>query len=69
MSPGSQLMNKYRELNKDMEKLNEWRQNHAERGDVYINTTARLAHRRKQLISELSDIYPINSVNNFTRHK
>ncbi|XP_014213895.1 UV radiation resistance-associated gene protein [Copidosoma floridanum] len=56
---GFKLMDKYRELNKDMEKLNEWRQNHADKGDTYIQTTARLAHRRKQLISELNCIYPI----------
>ncbi|XP_011501800.1 PREDICTED: UV radiation resistance-associated gene protein isoform X2 [Ceratosolen solmsi marchali] len=57
---GSNLMNRYRELNKDIERLYEWRQNHIDSRETYIQTTARLAHRRRQLITELSFIYPIN---------
>ncbi|XP_012280784.1 UV radiation resistance-associated gene protein isoform X2 [Orussus abietinus] len=56
---GSDLMERYRELNRDVEKLHEWRQNHVEKRDTFIQTTSQLAHRRRQLISELCLIYPI----------
>ena len=55
-------MERYRELNKDMERLQEWRQNHIDVRETFIQTTARLAHRRRQLISELNLIYPIHQV-------
>lgn len=56
-------MERYRELNKDIERLREWRQSHSETRDVYMQTTSKLAHRRRQLISELGLIYPINQEN------
>ena len=52
-------MERYRELNKDIERLREWRQSHLEAREGYLQTTSKLAHRRRQLISELSLIYPI----------
>ncbi|OXU25616.1 hypothetical protein TSAR_010175 [Trichomalopsis sarcophagae] len=56
---GSNLMDRYRELNKDIEGLHEWRQIHIDLRETYIQRTAQLAHRRRQLISELNFIYPI----------
>lgn len=55
-------MDRYQELHKDIERLHEWRQNHIDSRETYIQTTARLAYRRRQLISELSYIYPIVKV-------
>ena len=59
---GSDLMERYRELNKDKERLQRWRQNHIDIKDSFIQTTARLTHRRRQLISELNLIYPLDQV-------
>ncbi|CAK9803922.1 UV radiation resistance-associated gene protein [Anthophora quadrimaculata] len=56
---GSDLMEKYRELNKDIGRLHEWRQNQIDTRETYIQLNSQLAHRRRQLISELSLIYPI----------
>ncbi|XP_058804895.1 uncharacterized protein LOC131672011 [Phymastichus coffea] len=56
---GSDLMDRYQELHKEIERLNEWRQNHIDSREAYVQTTAHLAYRRRQLISELSYIYPI----------
>ncbi|XP_070528645.1 UV radiation resistance-associated protein isoform X2 [Cardiocondyla obscurior] len=56
---GSILMEKYRELNKDIERLNEWRQNHVDTRETYLQLSSQLAQRRRQLISELYLIYPI----------
>ncbi|XP_012059407.1 PREDICTED: UV radiation resistance-associated gene protein [Atta cephalotes] len=56
---GSDLMKRYRELNKDIEKLNEWRQNHIDTRETYLQLSSQLAQRRRQLISELCLIYPI----------
>ncbi|KYN06419.1 PREDICTED: UV radiation resistance-associated gene protein [Cyphomyrmex costatus] len=55
----SDLMERYRELNKDIEKLNEWRQNHIDTRETYLQLSSQLAQRRRQLISELCLIYPI----------
>lgn len=57
---GSDLMGRYRELNRDIERLREWRQSQTETREAYVHTTTRLAHRRMQLISELGLIYPIS---------
>ncbi|XP_011689944.1 PREDICTED: UV radiation resistance-associated gene protein-like [Wasmannia auropunctata] len=56
---GSDLMERYRELNKDIERLNEWRQNHIDSRETYLQLSNQLAQRRRQLISELCLIYPI----------
>ncbi|XP_076641381.1 UV-resistance associated gene [Halictus rubicundus] len=56
---GSDLMEKYRVLNKDIERLHEWRQNQIDTRDTYVQLCSQLACRRRQLISELSLIYPI----------
>ncbi|KZC04061.1 PREDICTED: UV radiation resistance associated protein [Dufourea novaeangliae] len=61
---GSDLMERYRELNKGMERLHEWRQNQIDTRETYIQLSNQLAHRRKQLISELSLIYPITKDGN-----
>ncbi|XP_015171627.1 PREDICTED: UV radiation resistance associated protein isoform X1 [Polistes dominula] len=67
---GSDLMERYRELNKDIERLHEWRQSHIDTRETYIQMSNQLAHRRRQLISELSLIYPIKQDSNgkFTIH-
>ncbi|XP_012260852.2 uncharacterized protein LOC105688841 [Athalia rosae] len=57
---GSDLMGRYRELNRDIERLREWRQCQTETKELYLHTTARLAHRQIQLISELGFIYPVS---------
>ncbi|KAK2586104.1 hypothetical protein KPH14_008384 [Odynerus spinipes] len=67
---GTDLMERYRELNKDIERLHEWRQSHVDTRETYIQMSNQLAHRRWQLISELSLIYPIKQDGNgkFTIH-
>ena len=55
-------MDKYRTLNKDMERLSERRQIHIDNKEFYNHTAEQLAHRRKQLISELTFIYPISTI-------
>ncbi|KAF7394039.1 hypothetical protein HZH68_010858 [Vespula germanica] len=67
---GSDLMERYRELNKDIERLHEWRQSHVDTRESYIQMSNQLAHRRRQLISELSLIYPVKQDSNgkFTIH-
>lgn len=63
---GSDLMERYRELKKDMERLEEWRQNHIDVRETFLQTTARLTHRRRQIISEMNLIYPTNQETNGT---
>ncbi|XP_012530702.2 UV radiation resistance-associated protein isoform X2 [Monomorium pharaonis] len=55
----SDLMERYEELNKDIERLNEWRQNYIDTRETYLQLSSQLAQRRRQLISELCLIYPI----------
>lgn len=55
-------MEKYRELNRDIERLHEWRQNQIDTRETYVQLSSQLARRRRQLISELSLIYPITQV-------
>ena len=57
-------MSRYQNLNKDIERLHEWRQNQIDSREMYIQKTTCLAHRRKQLISGLDSIYPILKVPN-----
>ncbi|XP_057318740.1 UV radiation resistance-associated gene protein [Microplitis mediator] len=56
---GSLLMERYRELNKDIERLRDWRQSHIQMRECFVQTSAQLAYRRRQLISDLNLIYPI----------
>ncbi|XP_011298562.1 UV radiation resistance-associated gene protein [Fopius arisanus] len=56
---GSLLMERYRELNKDMERLKEWRQSHIETREVYVQASAQLAYMRRHLMSDLCLIFPI----------
>lgn len=59
---GSDLLLRYKELDKDVERLNEWRQNHIDTRETYLQMSNQLAQRRRQLISELSLIYSIRQV-------
>ncbi|OAD54507.1 UV radiation resistance-associated protein [Eufriesea mexicana] len=61
---GCDIMEKYRQLNKDIEKLREWRQNQIDTREIYVQLSSQLAYRRRQLISELSLIYPISQDGN-----
>lgn len=61
-SVGSDLLLRYKELDKDVERLNEWRQNHVDTRETYLQMSNQLAQRRRQLISELSLIYSIRQV-------
>ncbi|XP_076225878.1 UV-resistance associated gene isoform X2 [Nomia melanderi] len=61
---GLDLMEKYRELNRDIERLHEWRQNQIDTRETYVQLSSQLAYRRRQLISELSLIYPITQDGN-----
>jgi len=63
---GSDLLLRYKELDKDVERLNEWRQNHIDTRETYLQMSNQLAQRRRQLISELSLIYSIRQVS-FTK--
>ncbi|XP_074098660.1 UV-resistance associated gene [Cotesia typhae] len=56
---GSLLMERYRELHKDMERLREWKQNHIQMRECFVQTSAQLAYRKRQLMSDLNFIYPI----------
>lgn len=59
-------MERYRELNKDIEKLHEWRQIQIDTRETYVQLSSQLAYRRRQLISELSLIYPISQVSAYS---
>lgn len=56
---GCELMERYRALNRDVEKLKECRRIAAETKDALSQINAQLMFRRRQLISELNLIYPI----------
>ncbi|XP_066598188.1 UV radiation resistance-associated gene protein isoform X2 [Prorops nasuta] len=55
----SELMEKYRVLSRDIERLQDWRQGHLDKREAFLQTTCKLAFRRCELISELRSIYPI----------
>ena len=61
---GSDLMERYRELNRDIERLHVRRQNQIDTRETYVQLSSQLAQRRRQLISELSLIYPITQDEN-----
>ncbi|XP_039281299.1 UV radiation resistance-associated protein [Nilaparvata lugens] len=56
---GCELMERYRSLNRDVEKLKECRRIAAETKDALSQINSQLMFRRRQLISELNLIYPI----------
>jgi hypothetical protein len=62
MLPGLELMDRYRNLHKDIEHLKEWKRNFVDMREAMLLTSAQLSSRQKQLISELSLIYPIVQV-------
>uniref|UniRef100_A0A8D8S0W8 UV radiation resistance associated protein n=1 Tax=Cacopsylla melanoneura TaxID=428564 RepID=A0A8D8S0W8_9HEMI len=59
---GCDLMNKYRTLNKDMNRLKERKKHNEERKHIVMNVTSQLLHRRQQLIADLNYIFPIEEV-------
>jgi hypothetical protein len=60
--PGLELMDRYQNLHKDIEYLKEWKRNFVDMREAVLFTGAQLSCRQKQLISELSFIYPIVQV-------
>lgn len=65
---GIDLMTKYEHLYKETEHLKEWRKSYLDARESFLHVNAQLNFRRRQLISELSFIYPIvqESKNKFT---
>ncbi|XP_067121613.1 UV radiation resistance-associated protein [Centruroides vittatus] len=55
----SDLLDRLQQLQKDKEKLIEMQKYHTESRENLLKTNAKLLFRQKQLISELSDIYPM----------
>ena len=60
-----QLRNKFDTLRKDKSRLHEKKKSYFDVREDLIKTGAQLVMRRKQLISELAHIYPINDVRTF----
>lgn len=56
------LLENYRKLSKEIEKLKEWKQEQIHHHEVFINLSSQLHHRRRQLVSQLLSIYPIIEV-------
>ncbi|XP_049775657.1 UV radiation resistance-associated gene protein [Schistocerca cancellata] len=65
---GINLMAKYEHLYKETEQLKEWRKSYLDARESFVHINAQLNFRRRQLISELSFIYPIveESTDKFT---
>lgn len=55
-------MDRYRQLSRDLEKMRDWRKSWADTREAYLHSSVYLNLRRKQLMSELLDIYPIQPV-------
>lgn len=55
----SQLMDNYRTLSKDVEKLRDWRREQLQLREDLQLCSAQLHHRRRQLMSQLLSVYPI----------
>lgn len=59
---GSLLMENYRKLSRDSEKLKEWRKEQFQLKELLLQANTQLHHRRRQLMSQLLFIYPIQQV-------
>lgn len=53
------LLENYRKLSKEIERLKEWKQEQIHHHETLINLSSQLHHRRRQLVSQLLMIYPI----------
>nr|CAD7256219.1 unnamed protein product [Timema shepardi] len=60
----SELMDWYQNLNKEMKHFKEWKKIYIDTRESLLHSNAQLTYRRKQLIAELSLIYPILQVTN-----
>nr|CAD7586127.1 unnamed protein product [Timema genevievae] len=60
----SELMDQYQNLNKEMKHFKEWKKIYIDTRESLLHSNAQLTYRRKQLIAELSLIYPILQVTN-----
>lgn len=58
----SELSSKYKNLYRDIEHLKDWRKSYIDTRESFVHTYAQLVFRRKQLMSELSLIYPVLQV-------
>nr|XP_018913944.1 PREDICTED: UV radiation resistance-associated gene protein [Bemisia tabaci] len=59
---GCELMEKYRELKRDIECTRQWHKQCVETQDALAQASSQLSFRRKRLINELSYIYPITEM-------
>uniref|UniRef100_A0A1Y1KER1 UV radiation resistance-associated gene protein n=1 Tax=Photinus pyralis TaxID=7054 RepID=A0A1Y1KER1_PHOPY len=59
---GHHLMENYRILSRDSEKLKDWYTKLIQLKELQLHTNAQLQHRRQQLMSQLLFMYPINQL-------
>ncbi|KAK4873183.1 hypothetical protein RN001_015212 [Aquatica leii] len=59
---GYLLMENYRILSRDSDKLKEWCSKQIQLKEIFLQTYAQLHHRRQQLMSQLLIMYPIEQV-------
>ncbi|XP_063239454.1 UV radiation resistance-associated protein-like isoform X2 [Bacillus rossius redtenbacheri] len=59
---GSELTDRYQALGREVDQLREWRRSLAEQREGFAQASAQLTFRRRQLMSELTLIYPIAQV-------
>ncbi|KRT86673.1 hypothetical protein AMK59_135, partial [Oryctes borbonicus] len=59
----SQLMEDYRNLSKETEKLRECKREQIHHREILLEYTAQLHHRRRQLMAQLLELYPIECTN------
>lgn len=55
-------MSRYHTLSKDVERLKEWRKAFLEGGENLLLVKTQFSYRQRQLISELTYIYPVKRV-------
>lgn len=56
-------MENYHKLNKEAERMKEWKQLLVQHKDILSHCSYQLHHRRRQLLQQLLFIYPIKQVN------
>ncbi|KAI4471451.1 uv radiation resistance-associated protein [Holotrichia oblita] len=59
----SKLMEDYHHLSKEIEKLRECKREQIHHREILLEYTAQLHHRRRQLMAQLLDLYPIECTN------